>query len=335
MTQKEETQRLLEYHNFDPDVLGVVSSVAEQHRGQSWDSFSSRLPENTTFPVQGGKPIEVLDVGPRSDNEGVQVYYSSMGNGLDENMRNRVGILSAAEPTKRIIAIGNPGAPGQGSGKLRVRDLLDVWSGDLRATVDPSLQYLHSHGIESATHVGHSFGADKAEAAAEYADKYDQEVPQTIAIDPASVKERGLIGLSKAFGSTPEALDAYVQAADSKTLLEARRLAEKRGHGMAGYVLGLARLSNVAIAHALTKPGFEGRVDKALQAQAEMRADIIWGTDSELAINELMRGITQRLIDKYGNKRIGATPIQGQRHLMVDDVFLHTALVLQAAKNQH
>ena len=184
----------------------------------------------------------------------------------------------------------------------------------------------------TASHVGHSYGADKAATAAGYANKYDQEVTQSILIDPASVKARSLVGLMQDFGKTASTLDAYIEAANSNALVKARELALKRHLGWAGYVIGLGRLSNIAIAHALSKEGFEERVDIALTNQANMKANIIWGTESTLAVNGLMETLTTRLINKYGEKRVISMPLMGQNHCMVDDVFLHAALVLQNSK---
>src|ERR1035438_9736811 len=165
-----ESERLHAYHNFDNDVVERVSEVADKQRNETWDTLKGQLPDNQVFTPKGGKPVEVLDIVPKADYDGTHVYHLPMGNGLDENMTTRVATLSAAEPTKRIIAVGNPGAPGQASGKIKSRDLRSVWNGDLRAAIDPTLQYLNSQGIDTATHIGFSYGADRAATAAQYAD---------------------------------------------------------------------------------------------------------------------------------------------------------------------
>jgi pimeloyl-ACP methyl ester carboxylesterase len=341
-TKQSEAERLSAYYPFDEDVLERVSQAADEQRSESWDTMSKKVPKARIFdPRFGSKPVGVLDIIPK-DHDGVQVYHLPMGNGLDENMTARIATLAATEPTKRIIAFGNPGAPGINTGKIEHhRNRKEVKKGDLRAAIDPALQYLAEREIDTATHIGFSYGADRAAASAQYANLYDQQVPQSILMEPASVQNRELFGLKSLgvlklaadFGSTAKALDGYVKAAGSDAYLEARKLAEKRGHGLLGYTLGLARLSNIAIAQALAKDGFEGRVDAGLESQAQMRADILWGTDSELALNDLMVGITDRLIKKYGANRVGATALEDQKHAMGDDIFLHTAMVLQALKN--
>lgn len=330
-----EAERLRSYYTFDEDILERVGEVADNQRNTTWDALSARLPDNKIFIPANGKPIEILDIVPRADYDGTHVYHLPMGNALDENMTARVATLAAAEPARRIIAVGNPGSPGQGGGRIKARDFNSVWSGDLRAAVDPTLQYLHSQNIDVATHIGFSYGADRAATAAQYADKYDQQVQQGVLMDPASVSERSLLGLAREFGSTAQALDVYVQAAASPAYLEARKLAEERGHGLLGYTLGLVRMSNLAIAHALAQDGFEGRVDAALTAQPEMLADIIWGSESELALRGCMLATTARLTEKFGIDRVRATELVDQKHAMGDDIFLHTAMILQSTKNNN
>jgi hypothetical protein len=125
-------------------------------------------------------------------------------------------------------------------------------------------------------------------------------------------------------------MEGYIQAAASEPYVEARRQADATNHGTIGAV-GLLRPSNVAIAHALSQDGFEGRVAGALNAQAEMRTDIIWGTESELATHGAMLGVTRRLHDQYGD-RVRATALEGQTHAMNCDIFLQAAIILQSQK---
>lgn len=222
MSIETESARLQVYHPFDGDVLERVTTVAEQQRATTWEAIQAGLPDTQMFEPIGGKPIEVLDIIPRDDYESVHVYHLPMGNGLDENMRLGIAALAAAEPTKRLIAAGNPGAPGQSSGKLRLRDLSSVWSGDMRPTVDPLMQYLDREGIGQADHTGGSCGADRAATAVGYAEKYDHQVPHAILMDPASVVHRSLWGLGQQFLKSAAPMEGYVQAAASQPYFDAR-----------------------------------------------------------------------------------------------------------------
>lgn len=328
-----EPERLTQYYDFDHDVVERVGEVADRMRLQTWGDISEKLPQLKTFDSPGNKSAEVLDIRPIEYDE-TQVYHLPMGNTLDPNMSLRIAALAEAEPNKRIIVVGNPGSPRHGKGKTKVSDFPTIWKGDLRPAIDSTLRYLDSESIDTVSHIGFSYGADRAITAAQYANSYDQQVPQSVLMEPASVKSRNLIKLTTDFGSTASVLEGYVKSADLPATDEAIKLSAEQSHGVAGYIVGLARLSNIAIAHALARGSFEKRTDLALTAQPEMQADIIWGSESELAINGLVQNLTQRLIDKYGLDRVRGTVLEGQKHAMGDDVFLHTALVLQGLKNK-
>lgn len=64
-----------------------------------------------------------------------------------------------------------------------------------------------------------------------------------------------------------------------------------------------------------------------------MKAHLVWGTDSELATYGLMVKLTERLQAKFGVERVSSMEMIGQKHAMGDDVFLHTAMVLQNLSN--
>lgn len=338
MSIESESQRLLGYHHFDEDVLGTVSEVAEKQRSLNWHDFRGQFPTTKTFEPKEGMPIEVLDIEP-DDYLDILFYHLPMGNGLDENMTMRIGTLAAALPFSRIIAAGNPGAPGELSGRIRSgkffsgKDKEDsVWAGNLRRAVSPSLEYLNHEGVNVPIHVGYSYGADKAAAAAQYSEHYDQETSAGIFMEPAAIADRGFLKLSSDFGRSSKPLKGYIDAANSPAYLEARKLASKDSHGVLGYLVGLTRLSNIAVAHALgIGNGFEDRVWDSLDSQPEMSADIIWGSASEIAINGSMLGVVKRLSDEFPN-RLRPMVIEGQKHAMGDDIFLHTALVLQSLK---
>jgi hypothetical protein len=340
MSVQTESERLLTFYPFDEDVLAIVEEVANNQRRGSFESLNSSLPESERFYPRGAKPIDVIDTGPKEDSDRTLIYHQPMGAGLDENQRARLATLSAALPTTRIIAAGDPGPPGQKSGRLYWRQVPGVWRGDLRATVDPVLQYVHSQNLTVITHSGASYGADKAPTAAIYSSEYEQTVEQVISIDPPSVEDRkfldlealGVIRLGLDFKRSGDAQAQYVEGTHSEACFEARRLADQRNGGMRGYKRGLARISNVAAANALAKADFEGRVMSALIVNPEMRADITWGTLSELAINGLISAIVQRLEDRYGSDRVSGTAMEGQKHAMCDDIFLHAATVLQSLK---
>jgi hypothetical protein len=328
-----EQERLGAYYpKFDEAVLDRVAEVAEKQRNSTWQTINGDLPDNQIFYPTNGKPIEILDILPQQDYDRTYIYHLPMGNPLAEHMRLRMATLSLAAPDKRIVAVGNPSDPRHGIGRLKFGDIPSVWAGDLRSTVDPILQYLGTQHVYLSTHIGYSYGAEKAATAALYADRYDLGVEQGVFMEPVSLKSRGLIELATDYSSTAPALRKYIDAAQTNAVYVANNLASEKSHGMLGYKLGLARLSNLAIAHALSKDYFEQRVQVALENQHDMRANLIWGSASELAINSLMVAVSQRLIDRFGAERVSPMVLEGQKHAMADDVFLHTAMVLQVVK---
>ncbi len=325
-----EQERLLEYYpRFDERIIDRVAEVAYRQRGTSWEKIRRGLPDTKVFST-GNFAIELMDIISANGYDETWVYHCPMGNPLTDRMQLRIATLAAAQPDKRIVGIGNPSGPRQGVGKLPSSTLHAVWSGDLRPTIDPAMRYLSAQNIDKATHIGFSYGAEKAAAAAQYADRYDQAVPHGLFMEPVALKERGLLELGRDFNSTATALDGYVNAAANPAGVEASERAAEKSRGMFGYILGLLRLSNIAIAHALTEDGFESRATEALVKQEQMKTHLVWGTESELALHALMTKVTKRLTDRFGLDRVSSMKMEGQKHAMGDDLFLHTTIVLQS-----
>ncbi|HET8992051.1 MAG TPA: hypothetical protein VFN31_03405 [Candidatus Saccharimonadales bacterium] len=328
-----EIERLNSYYPFDEDVLHIVSDVAEAQRNSDWQTIAGKLPEPQIFIPENGNPIQVLDISPK-DYETTQVYNLPMGCGLDASMTMRVATLASTQPTKRVIAIGNPGGPGANYGSLSREDRQALSKGNMRPVIEPMFQYLNSQKLSEAVQVGYSYGADKAAAAAFYAANYDQVVPKAIFMEPASVVPRSIVDLGLAFKASADGLDEYIEATASPAYLEARKLAEKSGHGFAGYAGGLMRLSNIAIAKSLCYPSFWPHVSGALDQNENMKADLVWGTKSTISPDKSMRHQLRQPNKFYDHlQRVRTLVIEGGKHAMGDDIFLLSALVLQCAKD--
>jgi hypothetical protein len=189
---------------------------------------------------------------------------------------------------------------------------------------------MKQHYITRTDDIGYSYGAEKAATAAECAFDYDIEAERGIWMEPVAVAQRGLLRLLKDFQSAGVALDDYVQGTDSEPYLAARQEAASGRMPFARYIGGLLRASNIAIAHALSTDSFGVRADAALLAQANMQANIIWGTDSELSLNMPMLNTTKDLQKNHSEQRVHGRPVVGMRHAGGDDIDLHAALVLEA-----
>lgn len=325
-------ERIGQIYPFDPGILERVGEVADRSADLSYPDFldANNIPKVTRFKPKNGKKIQVIDFIPPDGYDNVVVYHEAMATPLTPNAIMHVAAIALAAPDTRVIGVGNPGKPGQGYGKVKLSELPELWDGKLRPVVDPILQYLNVQKVKEAAHTGYSYGVDRVAATAQHATAYDHKVTKGIFMDPASVVDRGMWKLGKAYYSTEEHLDHYVQSTGSRPYLESRKI----GGGLVGYGLGLLRPTNLAVTHVLGQNGFGARLDSALVLQPEMDAHAIWGTESELAINGVMTELSSRMQQKYGSARYKSTALPGQKHAMCDDIFLHAAMTLHGLGQQ-
>lgn len=213
-------ERLRVIYPFSDNILDVVNNIAEEQANLSYSEFMSshKVPDVQIYQPQHSKAVEILDITPKEYN-GVVVLHESMGTSLDPNAVMHVVPLTLALPDKRIIAVGNPGRPSKGYGKVGAADLPGVWSGSLRSTVEPILEYLVHVGEEKVGHVGYSFGADKVQAAGQFSDKYDLKALYGVSMEPVSIRRRNLLTLAWAFNSTTKYMADSVNATDSSAYI--------------------------------------------------------------------------------------------------------------------
>lgn len=333
-----EIARLQQFYPFDEAVLERVGEAAD---GQNQHSFA-RLAK--LYDITGGpeivpadethKAFEVLTLKPEGDYDAseARVLHLPMSLGIDYNMAMRALRLFGSDPSKQLLMVGNPASVGESNNRLRLADMRRVWSGDLTPIVDPLLAYLSQNGVSSVEDLGVSYGADKAAASSARAADHDIDAVQGVWVESTAVDRRGpgLIGLARLgidFVSAGNVLEEYVEAADSPPLIQARADADP---GMPRYILGLGRLSNIAIANSLAHAGFPERARAALKAQDELRGTLVWGTDSELTTDSTMAALGNRLKAEFGSERTGSMAMQGMHHNGVDDIDLHAAIMLQA-----
>lgn len=329
-----EVDRLQNYYPFTTQTAEVVAEVAERFRAlNDWnelysdfqaDDSHAKLAEKTYTPAHGS-PIKLVDIVP-VEHDKTLMYHLPMGNSVDANMQARLITLSAVLPNTRIIAAGNPAQPFTDSGKLNQYQRKEVSSGNFRSTVDPILAYAHQERLERIDQVGFSYGADKALAAAILARCFDITPDSVIPMDPASVTPRTLFQLGADFLATNKYLSEYVDAAEFPAYIDARKVAGRKTGWLAGYGLGLMRQSNIAIAKGIATGNFEDKLSQALEHNPETRTSVVWGTESELAIDGIMQAATGQAQITFG-QRVTVMPVEGQHHAMGDDVFLHAALV--------
>jgi hypothetical protein len=327
-----EFERLSAIYGFDDDVLARVELAAHRQETNTWWEYVRKfnIPEPRVYRPSHGKPIEVLDIQPWDYDQTI-VYHQPMACPIDPNIALHVATLSAAQPECRIIAVGNPGPPGKGYGKLTLTQAADVWNGDFYPTVQPTLEYLESQKINKADHIGESYGADKAAAAAEHSGLYELETVRSVMIEPVSVIKSGMVKLGFIFQSTSKHADEYLEPVRDRSLTFTS--AEQLRYRPNLYPVGIiGRLSNLAISHALGLKGYEGRVDRALTFNPNLKVGIAWGTASEFDRQLQRDQLTHRLMFKHGSERVTRMPLKDETHAMNLDIFLNTAIYSQLLK---
>lgn len=320
---------------FTPEVLGAVANVAEAQQHQSYKEFFAEydVRESVDYLFDKDVALDVVDLIPTKDYDEshVRVMHLAMGQPLDPNQLYQIATCFAADPTTRLVAAGNPGGFGEWAGALPIGQGRKVYKGDLSPTVRPLLRYLHDQeGIETVEHVGYSRGADVAQVAAALSPEYDLDVTETKAIEPTAVKDRGsfrpfaMARLGIDFMSSGAALSGYVKASNTPAFREARN----DSMGRPGFIRSLTRATNLATTSALANDRFEQRASDALIANPDMTSQVIWGTESELAINSLLHGIVGRMQATHGFDRVSGRPLEGQRHALANDIHLQAALTI-------
>ena len=335
-------EQLRGFYDFDESVLERVTDAAEWQDRHVFpylaDYYGVSGGPETVPSGDSHKAFQVLNIKPRHDYdaEEARVYHLPMSMPIDPSMTMRLFRLFEADPAKQLIVAGNPSAAGQRYGKLRLKDIPTVWGGDLTPAVDPLLSYLAERGIKETEEIGYSYGADAAAASSARAEAHDISVRQGVYMESAAATDRGpgLIGgvrLGIDFMSAGSELENYVEACDSLPLRHAREMSDV---GLPRYLLGLARMSNLAIGNSLAHNGFEARVRGALTAQDDMRSTLVWGTSSELTRSSDMARVIGYLRGGFGRERVGFMAIQGMHHAGGDNIDLHAAIVLEALRDK-
>jgi hypothetical protein len=321
-------ERLLTEHDtFSPSVLAAVAEFTEQQ--SRYDTYQDFLrdtgvdkPQVVTF--DGYAPVQILDIRPEEyDPDKALVIHAPMAIPLDPNHIYQTACVAATNPDKRVIAMGGIGGLGYGYGLLTRAQRQQVAQGNMRPVIDPLLKYLDTQKITQVWHEGDSCGADKAVVSASAG---SQAVEDLIVIEPASVIKRTFLQLACTFATTAQPIDRYTRTSKLPLFDEAR----KDSAGLIGYGVGLARLSNIAIAHALKDGKFAERMHQFMTTHTEARTTVIWGSESELAIDGIVQRLARDLQASYSPERVHAMRLLEHKHALGNDVPLRMALILEA-----
>jgi len=328
-------ERLENFYHFDEGVIADVAEVAHWQNDLSFWQLADKygLADGLSRGVDPvtGRPFEYLRLTPQEDYDDThaRVLHAPMATPINPSLAVRAIRLFGADPKQQLVVVGNPGPVGSNAGTLGRQEIRQVWNGDLSPTVMPTIRLLGDLGIKSVDHLGYSCGADKAVVASALSSEYGLTTKQQVLMEMASTRERGLLGMLKAFRSCRAPLAEYIKNTGSKPLYEARRLADV---GKLRYAGGLLRLSNVAIAKVLSQDGFSARLQESISANPDMRSTVIWGGCSELADNTYLTELMDGLKLGYGSDVIRSFVVERMLHAGGDDVDLHAAMVLQALR---
>lgn len=324
-------ERLAGYYPFSEETIDTVAEFAERQAAfSSYQNFFENIgigDKRSYSPIGWDEKyaIEILDVRPDEHDPAEAILYRlPMANPLDPNQIFQIATIAATNPNRRIIAAGNPSGGEYSAGALPKHKRKAVADNNLSFLSIPLREYADSQGVEKFDEVGGSFGANVAVNLAHH-----WNIGNIVAIEPV-VGKRSLLKLGLDFASSANALDGYVEAADLETFKDAR------GDSVTAmqYNRGLMRLTNLAIARALTVPRFEGDSSADLMYNPNTSLSIIWGSKSELAIDGLMKNLQENLQHQFTPERVQAIRLEGQKHALANDVHLQAAIVLEGTKHR-
>ena len=338
MSTPNTSDRLQTYYDFDSQVLENISRSAYDQNQLSFRELATKYgiadgPSVVTGPL-GAHPLEILEFVPAMeyDSNYSRIYHTGIGNSVGGPLRMHGLRLFGADPTQRLIMIGNPSSLGHAPGKISFRQSGAIMrTKSLAPAVSGLHEYLSLRGIKFAAHIGYSYGADKALTASATAFHYGQTVDKLVAVEPVTIAPQNLPSLLKKFIATRHQQRRYVEQSDSKPYDELWH--DDSLFKFAAYSAGLLRLSNIAVAQVLTRGGYSTRLKQALNADSDLQAVTAWGTKSELISDSLAYVTLSRLAkhnDNSGRVRSSFMRLKGMHHAGADDIDLHAAIFLEA-----
>jgi hypothetical protein len=338
-------ETLLGYYDFDEAIIERVAEVAEYQNSQSFEKLTAEygVADGAQKVPIGDGYLEILEFVPHPDEETdpayARVYNLSMGNSIMPALTMNLMTLFAADPSSRLIMIGNPSVPGHAGGTVSRHETREMRrEHTLRPVAEPVLHYLGRRGITTSAELGYSYGADKAAAVAGLAPDFDHQVTRGVFVEPPSLITQRRTQMAAAFMTTARVQPKYIKDTECEPYIELRKkeLPETNleqiaalGRGLP-YLAGLLRVTNRAIWSVLAQGGYENRLQEAVEANPDGRFTTAWGTLSELVDDAKM---LQAVMDFRSDHPLGDHTsyirLRGAHHAGGDNIYLHTATMLQ------
>lgn len=290
----------------------------------------------TVLPSQSDRLIDVVHFSPLGDGfrpstfdgSRARVLFSPMGVDANPSMAMRGMRLYGADPEEQLLVVSSPSIPGKGAGKVATRSLSDVWRGNFRPLVEPTLCYLNELGVENATFLGYSAGAELAVASAQHAANYDVGADIAVVAEAPGLHPRSLGRLVTDFLATGSQLEEYIERSQSPPLNEART---QMGGNVGLYIAGLLRGTNIAFAHAMSQGKTGERLSDALSRHKSLRATVAYNGESGLVYPDGAKKVVSTLRGAYQD-RVSEFVVPGAPHAAADNINFHAALMLQGIR---
>lgn len=318
-------QRLKGLGHFSKETIdGVIEVARLQQSFPTYQPFFDELNLSTPHLFEGlNGGVTVVDLPARQRPEaGVLVVHLPMANPLDTNQLYQVATITAANPSYRIIAFGNPsgGRYSYPVQNLSAQKRTAIANGSgIQYLVEVEVEYLKSQNITTVSHAGYSYGALKAVIESYYSG--DVTVENIIVIDPAA-HPRGLVQLAGDFLRTDLRLNTYVNRANTPAFIEARKAAVTGNE----YKVGLLRPINRAIIRLLSKTDFIDLLTKTMVRHPHVKVTLAWAAKSELGNDAHFKSSTHHLSQAMPG-RLRPMRFGDDYHALANDIHLHAAII--------
>lgn len=317
-------QHRLERHNFERSALERAIEVEAIQQSFGTD-FVGYLNSFGITVDQLRKTPDIVDI--RSDNrddERAIIVHQPLSNPLKAHRLIGVASIAAMFPDRRILSFSNPGHPGSKHKRISIFGAPKLAGGNLTNYMQYVERYVVNQEIEEVVHVGESIGADLATEAGSHS-RYNSLA--VVGLDPGSNVASSFRSMTQAFGSSNDAFRGYLHGNDQELSSTSFDVA---GDGDT-YMLGLARITNLAMAKMVSKGGYSDRAERALRNGTDVF--VAHGTLSELCPPNPMRGLiaclnAQDLGQNAGKMR--GIELIGDNHSFPNDLAIVNTVLAQS-----
>jgi hypothetical protein len=315
--------KLQPYYDFDPEITEGLDRFEYDTAGMTFAELADQYSADegrliTVFPG-ATHPSEIIMLrGVHAPQEKApQIEYAAMAGPVDANAVYKMIVRHAVDPDRTKFLVGNPSGPGKPNGKLSFREAAKVaTSADFSSIVEPILRFMQNTDVNEISHVGYSLGANYGLTAIDVSEKLGLGIAKSGLIEPAIV--RG-VQLPINFMKSSTRGEEFAEMSESQAYKEARN-----AMNIPNYLLGLLRVSNLAIGAALMRNEFVDQLEDVAKRYGD-RITIVTGQESELSDGAAVQAVT----NVSGMEHIS---IKNMPHAGGEFDLLHAAMMLQSTR---